>query len=141
MKEIVYASAARRLFDAAELGTLLEQARRNNGRLGVSGILLYESGSFLQVLEGEPATLSELYQRISGDPRHYRVQVLREAVITKRSFGEWSMGFVSLDAQLLRGLSKRHGLSSNGSLLEERAPVAEILEQFRNGQWRNYILG
>ena len=53
MIALVYVSAARKLFDEAELSALLTQCRANNARLGVTGVLLYADGNFMQALEGE----------------------------------------------------------------------------------------
>jgi hypothetical protein len=141
MYEIIYSSAARRLFELQQLGAMLEAARLNNGRLGVSGILLYEAGSFLQVLEGEEAVVTALFSKIAGDTRHSSVRVLRQRTIAARSFSEWTMGFVTLDPQLMRSFPKRHALSSNGSSTEDAAATIELLDQFRAGRWRSYILG
>jgi len=141
MHEIVYSSAAQRLFDLQQLARMLEAARRNNAALCVSGILLYEGGSFVQVLEGEETVVRPLFEKISRDARHHRITVLREGPIATRSFTEWTMGFVTLDPQLTREFPKRHGLSSNGSLMDDSASVIEVLDGFRRGRWRNYILG
>ncbi|HEY6879802.1 MAG TPA: BLUF domain-containing protein [Polyangiales bacterium] len=139
MNEIVYVSAARKPFDTTQLNALLEHARRNNERLGVTGILLYDEGSFIQLLEGDPQVLHALYAQIAADPRHYRVRVVRERVIAARSFGAWTMGYVSIDPkQVLLG---RHSLRSNGSLFEDDPRTLELLDAFRGGQWRSYILG
>lgn len=139
MYEIIYTSGARRLFDPGQLAQLLATARTNNARLQVSGILLYDSGSFFQVLEGEASVVRPLFERIARDERHYRVQVLREGEVKARSFAEWSMGYVSLDAQLRSLLAKRHGLSSNGSMVDDARSVLPLLDAFRNGQLRTYI--
>jgi hypothetical protein len=140
MQELIYASAARSLLDPLQLGKILEVSRRNNARLGVTGILLYHEGSFFQVLEGEPDTLSALYARIQQDPRHRNLVELRSSVVERPSFGAWSMGFVSLDPMLLRALPGRHALSSNGTLEREPAAILSLLDQFREGQFRRYVL-
>lgn len=141
MRELVYISAARRHCDPAELAAILEPARKNNARLGVTGILLYDAGSFIQVLEGDEPVVRELFETIKRDPRHHQVLVLGERSIDKRSFGEWTMGYVSLDPALLKQLPKRHGLSSNGSLEDQRAEIVQMLDAFRDGRWRSYIMG
>lgn len=141
MYEMIYASSARRLYDPMELGHMLEGARRNNAALSVSGILLYDAGSFLQVLEGEQDVVMRLYEKIARDARHERVQVLRQGPVATRSFSSWSMGFVALDPQLRKAFPDRHALSSNGSLAEHPTAVLELLDRFRAGQWRSYILG
>jgi hypothetical protein len=140
--EIIYTSAAARLPDPGELSAILETARRNNQRLAVTGILLYASGSFLQVLEGDEAVVRELYERIAGDGRHYRVRMLRERMVASRSFGTWSMGFVALEARLRGALpAGSHALSSNGSLSDDAQDLLALLDAFRDGQHRSYILG
>lgn len=140
--EIIYTSAASRLLDPGELSAILESARRNNQRLGVTGILLYANGSFLQVLEGDEPVVRELYGRIHGDARHYRVRVLRERTVPTRSFGTWSMGFVALEARMRGALAAgSHALSSNGSLSDEAQDLLALLDAFRSGQHRSYILG
>ena len=48
--EIVYVSSATRPFQEAELQDLLLKARENNARLGVTGMLLYIGGNFMQLL-------------------------------------------------------------------------------------------
>jgi hypothetical protein len=141
MFEMVYTSAARRMMDPQELGQILTVARKNNGRLGVSGILLYESGSFLQVLEGDEPVVRELFQTIERDERHFRVKVIEERKIDRRSFSAWTMGFVSLDPKLIRELPQRHGLTSNGSLDDASASIVHMLDAFRSGRLRSYIMG
>jgi hypothetical protein len=140
MYELVYASAARRLFNPLELAELLKKARAKNHKLGISGILLYHEGSFLQVLEGEENAVKSLYRTIQADERHWRVLALREGPVGARSFDTWSMGFVSLDPALLREAG-RHALSSNGSLTEDSSEALRLLDRFRGGEWRRYVMG
>jgi hypothetical protein len=140
MNEVVYVSAARTLLDPLQLGEILSVARRNNAQLGVTGILLYHQGSFMQVLEGAEDALSTLFERICRDPRHTRIVKLRERAITTRGFGAWSMGFVSLDSRLLSELPGRHALSSNGSLDTDASIVLPLLDQFRQGQYHRYVM-
>lgn len=98
MISIVYVSAARHVFTPAELEALLEKSRANNRRDGVSGVLLYRDGDFLQVLEGPEAAVRRTYERIARDPRHGGVIVLDESEIAQRNFGDWSMGFRRVNA-------------------------------------------
>ena len=50
---LIYGSAAVDPFTEPELIALLEKSRANNQSLGVTGMLVYRDGNFLQVLEGE----------------------------------------------------------------------------------------
>lgn len=90
---IIYISCSVEPFGDAELDRLLEASRRNNHALGLTGLLLYRDGDFMQILEGEEDAVRRVYARVLADPRHQHVVMLDESPIIKRSFGEWSMGF------------------------------------------------
>jgi hypothetical protein len=51
------------------------------------------------------------------------------------------MGFVSLDASLLKRAPLRHALRSNGSLNHDATELTELLDQFREGRFRQYVRG
>lgn len=93
MYSLIYVGTATRSMSESELAELLEQCRRNNARLGITGMLLYKDGDFMQVLEGEEQTVKELYARVWNDPRHRLITLIIEKPIEKRSFGDWTMGF------------------------------------------------
>ncbi|RVU02893.1 BLUF domain-containing protein [Mucilaginibacter limnophilus] len=103
---LLYVSKAVRPYTMAELDDLLEKSRIKNNAAEITGLLLYlcnerqESSlcRFMQVLEGEPAPVERLYERIKQDTRHYHVTLVRKASIAVRSFGNWSMGFRRLAA-------------------------------------------
>jgi hypothetical protein len=72
---------------------ILSVSRRNNARLGVTGALMFNSGCFLQTLEGMHDPLMELFKHIERDKRHDEVSILTCEPITERVFGNWSMAF------------------------------------------------
>jgi Sensors of blue-light using FAD len=139
MLQVVYASAALAPLSELELTQLLMRARANNTRRGVTGLLLYIDGSFLQVLEGEDHVVEALLARIARDPRHDRVSILLRRPIEQRQYSEWAMGFVSpkhLTASLpgySDYLSTRSGVDSGASAAEQ------LLASFREGRLRSYI--
>jgi hypothetical protein len=93
---LTYASSAAAHFSDGELVSLLEQSREKNARLGVTGLLLYKAGAFMQVLEGEERVVEKLYSTIEQDPRHRGCAQLRWEVIKQRRFPDWCMGFKNL---------------------------------------------
>ena len=97
MKRMIYCSQAATDFSGDELVELLQDARTRNSRAGLTGMLLYCSQSFLQVLEGDEQALEETYARITGDGRHAQLRLLMKADTTSRLFGDWSMGFEHVD--------------------------------------------
>ena len=129
MISLVYISAAITEFDADDLQELLNRARQNNSRIGVTGLLLYVGGNILQILEGEEAIVQSLYNQISRDPRHRRLMKLFEGPINERQFGRWSMALANpalLGPQGdVEGLSViRAGLAGSNSVrLEESVRI------------------
>jgi hypothetical protein len=98
MHLMIYASSATELFTQDELESLLEKSRRNNHAVGISGLLLYKDGNFMQLLEGPQAAVTATLQRIEWDQRHRGIIRLYEREQTEREFGDWSMGFKRLDS-------------------------------------------
>ena len=93
---LLYASRAAASVDADALRTILKQSMANNPGLGVTGVLCFSGGLFLQVLEGGRANVNRLYNRIAADPRHTDVELLCYEEIGERRFAGWSMGQVNL---------------------------------------------
>jgi hypothetical protein len=76
-----------------ELLDLLSGTRARNESLGLTGVLLYADGSFVQTLEGPDEVVDETFERISRDPRHRSVHIALREEVSERSFPDWSMGF------------------------------------------------
>jgi hypothetical protein len=93
---LMYASRAAESASEADLATILQQSKKNNPGVGVTGVLCFSAGIFLQVLEGGRNAVSALYNKIAADPRHKDVVILRYEEIDERSFGSWSMGQANL---------------------------------------------
>ena len=91
--QLIYASAATQPFPPEALRQLLTRARARNATYGVTGLLLYHSGSFLQVLEGPLPAVDTILASINRDPRHRDSRTLSRSLIAQREFPAWSMGF------------------------------------------------
>ncbi|MGA2411874.1 MAG: BLUF domain-containing protein [Candidatus Binataceae bacterium] len=105
---IVYVSTATQLFDAEDLEELLGVARRNNQRDGITGMLLYVEGNFMQAIEGPPDQMKDLYARLERDPRHHSVTRLINEPLAERQFKQWSMAFRRVG---ISSLKKMEGFS------------------------------
>lgn len=93
MHQLLYVSSAARKMSDQELATILQAARRNNARDGITGLLLHIDGNFLQILEGDERKVEATFERISNDPRHRGVAMLLRREVEARTFQDWSMGF------------------------------------------------
>ena len=93
LRQVVYVSSAREKYSAARIRSLLEVSRRNNRRDGITGMLLYRSGNFIQAIEGPPDAIEDLMERLHRDPDHHGMIVMLDRMAEERDFKEWTMGF------------------------------------------------
>lgn len=95
---LIYASEKSAECKLTSLQEILAIARPHNRSVGISGFLCFGADRFLQCIEGPPAEVNTLYNKILKDPRHQRVQLLDYRDISVREFARWDMGYAfSLD--------------------------------------------
>ncbi len=133
---LLYASRAAGA-DASATESILAQSRNHNPACGITGILCYGGGIFLQALEGGRTQVSELYGHIQKDTRHKDVVLLHYEEITERRFGGWTMGQVNvakLNTSILLKYSEKPELDPYAvsgtmslALLEELMATAFII--------------
>ncbi len=75
----------------AELASILEASARRNPALGVTGVLIYERGRFIQLLEGPENAVDALLDDIEIDVRHGLFHILWRTPADARLFANWSM--------------------------------------------------
>lgn len=95
---LVYVSSAPTWFSASQLRTLLDSSRERNEREGITGLLLYKDGNFMQVLEGDETAVRALHGRIAADLRHAGMVTLDSGYQPGRQFADWRMAFFDLNA-------------------------------------------
>ena len=141
--QLGYASAASKPFTGDELTELLSKARRKNSVLGVTGILLYHEGSFIQILEGDQGTVETLYSTIAADSRHVDAMLLFRVESTDRAFDQWTMGFHHLTNGPTdtppAGLSRFLETGASGITSEDGDKIRDVLLGFREGRWRRTV--
>ena len=116
---------------------ILAQSRQHNPSCGITGILCYGGGIFLQAIEGGREAVSELYGHIQRDARHKDVVLLHYEEISERRFGGWTMGQVNLsrvNASIVLKYSEKPELDPYAvsgrvslALLEELMATAAII--------------
>lgn len=92
---LLYASRAQDSSPEA-IDAILSQSRQYNPACGITGVLCYGGGVFLQAIEGGRMAISALYGHIQKDVRHKDVVLLDYEEISERRFGSWTMGQVNL---------------------------------------------
>ena len=94
---LCYVSSAKSTLSETDIEHLFRVNKRNNTSLGISGILVYSNGNFLQILEGEKQKIETLFAKISRDKRHSHIIELISTPIEERIFDDYELGFVIVD--------------------------------------------
>lgn len=126
-----------------ELAALLREARENNAKLGLTGMLLHAEGSFFQVLEGQADVVDALYVKIDRDKRHDRVTLIIREPIPRRYFDAWTMGFYKVSDEELVGMSGVNDFFGKDRSLVgiDAGRAKKLLAAFRQGSWRMKLTG
>ena len=96
--------------------SILDSAPTYKSANGITGILCYGGGLYLQAVEGGRTQVNELYGYIVRDQRHKDVVLLDYQEITERRFGGWTMGQVNLaklNASIVLKYSEKPELDPN----------------------------
>lgn len=97
MYYLIYRSVATEQPTKESLARLLELARDANAKRAITGMLLYQNGRYMQMLEGEEAAVRELFGKIAADSRHRLVKEVASGTMARRHFEDWSMGFRDME--------------------------------------------
>lgn len=139
LMQLVYASMATKPLAEEALKELVTNSRANNGRLGITGLLLYKNASFLQVLEGEEGKTARLFEKIRLDSRHDGLVMLRRRAVAERSFPDWAMGYVFVPERLhepLAGFLDFLRARKFPELIGDTVFTDRIINAFKGGRWR-----
>jgi hypothetical protein len=128
-------------FSKEGLRLLLDQCATANKAVGVTGMLLYKDGNFIQVLEGKQQSVRGVYAKIGRDPRHRGMIALLHGEIADRQFPNWSMGFRELSqapGSIEKGYSDFMNLSFTPAQFASNPTQAQaLLLIFKAGMERN----
>jgi hypothetical protein len=132
LEAVVYVSSATRPFETEDLDELLLEARSLNRKSGLTGILLYSDGNFMQFFEGTRAAVAETYERIKLSTKHTGIIQLMHDPIRERSFPEWEMGFAHPESSELMELATANWerLRSDANAIAAKPPGMTFLEHF-----------
>jgi hypothetical protein len=133
MIRLTYVSTCVPGLSLTDVRAILAVAKRANQAAGVTGMLYWSREFFMQTLEGDRAAVTDCFLKLSGDPRHTHVELIRVTDMHTRWFSNWSMGFTQLLAShrvKLSGLAVNVS-SFNPYLLDARdleLALAELAE-------------
>jgi RecJ-like exonuclease len=134
----IYASREKHQFSNQDIIEMVKKAQDKNKTLEITGMLLYENGSFFQILEGTEDVVEDLFKKISEDERHTNIVEVISEYIHKRSFEEWSMGYAILSKEEIAKIDGMNDFFVDGNCLAEisKGRAKKLLKGFQNGKWR-----
>nr|MBV6630801.1 BLUF domain-containing protein [Oceanococcus sp. HetDA_MAG_MS8] len=92
--QLCYVSVPSNSLTLADVDDILHSARHNNLRHGITGVLSFGNGYFLQILEGAHSAVESTYETICLDPRHSHVKRVQLIGISQRNFDGWAMSYI-----------------------------------------------
>ncbi|WP_300584170.1 BLUF domain-containing protein [Marivita sp.] len=132
LHQIVYFSQPTRSMPLSEVRELLIKAQINNHFNDVTGLLLFDGDSFVQVLEGPKDKVMALYEKIERDPRHTRFTTLMEREIPQRDFGQWSMGLAHIEGKHMKSLPGLTDIESARRMLSDSGAAESLVEVIKS---------
>ena len=98
LTSVTYTSLARLDLQTSDLEDIHRSARESNALEGITGLLVFNGTHFLQIIEGSETAIEELVERLRKDPRHTGFEVRDQRKVDARSFPDWSMELVRVNA-------------------------------------------
>jgi hypothetical protein len=89
--QLIYVSRATAMDESAQC-RMLKQARFDNARRHLTGMLVRLGNIYIQELEGEPGMVEAVFQTIARDTRHTEVKRLLVRPLSERWFPAWHLG-------------------------------------------------
>lgn len=95
--EVLYVSTLAPEQPLSVVAEIAGRARRVNGELDITGLLIFDGQRFCQQLEGPKKVVLKLIERIRNDPRHVNVEVLHHGPLAGRRFQNFSLAFSTVE--------------------------------------------
>ncbi|MEL7483244.1 MAG: BLUF domain-containing protein [Planctomycetota bacterium] len=137
LRRVVYVSKAADEMSDFQLQMLASRASDRNSTVGITGLLIYAGGWFIQAIEGPSTSINLVLGRIFRDNRHRDIEVLLDSEVRERMFRNWTMGVRNLDLatedvrnHLLEVLQRvRRG---GGTQAHSRTATMTLLREFQS---------
>ena len=136
MIRLVCVSTTKQLLSQDALLDILRTNVHNNERDQITGLLVYHTGDFLQVLEGPEELVEEVMARALVASENGAVNVLLQEEIENRYFDRWTMSFATTanlapeDQKHLSDFLERGELSERGD--NAAMGFYQVLKAFRS---------
>jgi len=99
IKQLIYVSLPAVPLDESDVEKILAAARAKNLERRITGFLLFDGTMFMQLIEGPPRAVRDLFDALRADTRHQTVQKIYEGAAAVRLFSNFSMAFAHLGGE------------------------------------------
>lgn len=94
---LIYVSTATPGLTEEDMEQILNVSQSNNEERYITGYLVHNGPSFMQLIEGPRAEIEEIFSRIVADIRHSGVVRILAEKAEHRAFPRWSMNYFRVD--------------------------------------------
>lgn len=105
IRTLVYASQTAETVTAIRIRRIVADAAVFNELAGVTGLLLYDGGRFLQYLEGPQDGVDAVFKRVLASTSHLEIVELARGVVGERLLPYWPMTLVHAESNVLGRLT------------------------------------
>ena len=112
-----------------EVARILEQARRNNKRKGITGALVINENYFLQVIEGARPVINDLLRKLINDKRHFDLNIIESREVNERHWSEWSMKYLTINEQNVESVLKYSASNEFQPYLMNASQITMFIEK------------
>ncbi len=126
MIQLIYTSCAERSVDSRDIFKIIEVSAKNNARDYLTGFLIFTDQRFFQLIEGPDDAIETLLNKLSDDPRHTQIEILKREAVEQRAFPKWSMKRLMPNAASLSLADEISGFADTSS--DVKQAVDEFLK-------------
>lgn len=132
--QLVYVSEAVEDISYTDIQNILDVSRANNAKEGITGILIFYEGYFLQLLEGPEDAVRKTLNKILLDERNYELKVLVENNGSERLFANWTMAFYDGDisSNITEDMTSLFKLCFENERKIQRTLIVPMIKKFRS---------
>lgn len=125
-----------------EISQICRVARKNNSEFGVTGILSFSRGHYLQVIEGEATAVQQLFSVVVSDKRHGDIQTLLDVEIQERFFSKSHMRLIgSVNQDPIFQFFMQNYQTNFAQLSKERRRALSLFYDDRSSKHIDYFDG
>lgn len=132
---ILFHSRASFRMKEEEVFKILSKSKVNNKKAGLTGILLYVNGHFMEFLEGEERVVKAMFKKINQDPRHDDSKIVLQGVSPNRLFDGWNLAYKAHTVQDLKDIQEANQpdyFDLTQELVKDSDIAFSFLRQFYN---------